>query len=104
MPEIRSDGIEDGEGDVPVEAELVDCEGDGALPLDHANKGNDDALGRRAESDRLITGRQVVVETARVDGKELGKESESIASEGLEGLWEKGSRETQRRTEGGKMK
>jgi hypothetical protein len=48
------------------------------------------------ESDRRLDGRQVVVEAARVDGKELGKESESIASEGLEGHWEKGSRETHR--------
>jgi hypothetical protein len=28
-----------------------------------------------------------VVEAARVDGKELGKESESVASEGLEVHW-----------------
>jgi hypothetical protein len=28
-----------------------------------------------------------VVETVRADGKEVGKESESIASEGLEGHW-----------------
>jgi hypothetical protein len=46
------------------------------------------------ESDRLLGGRQIVVETARVDGKELGKESESIASEGPEGHLEKGSRGT----------
>jgi hypothetical protein len=30
VPEIGPDGIEDGEGDVPVEAELVSCGGDGA--------------------------------------------------------------------------
>jgi hypothetical protein len=48
------------------------------------------------ESDRLLDGRQVEVEASRVDGKELGKESVSIASEGLEGHWEKGSRETHR--------
>jgi hypothetical protein len=45
-----------------------------------------------------------VVEAARVGGKELGKEPESIAPEGLEGHWEKGTRETERRTEGGKEK
>jgi hypothetical protein len=55
---------------------------------------------RRLASDRLLAGRQVAVEVARVDGKELGKESESIASEGLQGHCEKGSRETDR----GKMK
>jgi hypothetical protein len=37
-----------------------------------------------------------MVETERVDGKELGKESESIASEGPENHWEKGTRETHR--------
>jgi hypothetical protein len=40
---------------------------------------------RRVESDRLLDCRQIVVEAARVDGKELEKESESIASESLEG-------------------
>jgi hypothetical protein len=37
-----------------------------------------------------------VVEVARVDGKELGKECESIALEGLEGHWGKGSPGTHR--------
>jgi hypothetical protein len=45
-----------------------------------------------------------VVEVERVDGKELGKESESIASEGRERDWEKGIRATERRTERGMMK
>jgi hypothetical protein len=31
VPEIGPGGIEDGEGDIPVEAELVDCGGNGAL-------------------------------------------------------------------------
>jgi hypothetical protein len=35
-----------------------------------------------------------VAEVARVDSKELGKESESIGSEAPENHWEKGSRET----------
>jgi uncharacterized protein (UPF0128 family) len=46
----------------------------------------------------------VVAEATRVDGKELGKKSKSIASEGLEGHCEKGNREAERRREGGKMK
>jgi hypothetical protein len=46
------------------------------------------------ESDRLLAGRQVAVEVAKVEGKELGKESELIPSEGLENHWKKGSRET----------
>jgi hypothetical protein len=96
VPEIGPARIEDGEGDIPVEAELVDCGGDGALPLDQADEGNDDAPVRRVESDWRLDGRQVVVEAARADGKELGKESESIASEDLKGRWEKGSRETDR--------
>jgi hypothetical protein len=66
-----------------------------------ADEGNDDAPVRRVESDRRLDGQQVVVEAARVDGKELGKESESIASECLEGHWGKG---TGRRTKGGKRK
>jgi hypothetical protein len=37
-----------------------------------------------------------VVEAARVGGKELRKESESISSEGLEGHWEKASQEMDR--------
>jgi hypothetical protein len=28
------EGVEDREGDIQVEAELADCRGDGALPLD----------------------------------------------------------------------
>jgi hypothetical protein len=71
---------------------------------DQADEGNDDAPVRRGESDRRVDDRQIVVEVARFDGKELGKESELIASECLEGHWEKGSRETERRTEGWKMK
>jgi hypothetical protein len=54
---------------------------------DQADGGNDDPPVRRVESDRRLDGRQVVVEVAKVDGKDLGKESESIASEGLEGRW-----------------
>jgi hypothetical protein len=54
---------------------------------DQADEGKDDAPVRRVESDRPLDGRQVVVETARVDNKELGKESESIASKDLEGNW-----------------
>jgi hypothetical protein len=99
FPETGPDSIEDGEGDISVEAELSDCGGDGALPLDQADEGHDDASVRRAESDRILAGRQVVVEAARVDGKELGKESESIASGGLEGHWEKGSGEMERERE-----
>jgi hypothetical protein len=34
-----------------------------------------------------------VVEAARVDGKDLRKESESIALEGLEGHWVMGKRQ-----------
>jgi hypothetical protein len=66
-----------------------------------ADESNDDAPVRRVESYRRLDGRQLVVEAARADRKELGKESESIGSEGLEGHWQKGSRETDR---GGKMK
>jgi hypothetical protein len=46
---------------------------------DQADGGNDDGPVRRVESDRCLDGRQVVVEVARVDGKEVGKESESNA-------------------------
>jgi hypothetical protein len=75
---------------------------------DQAYEGNDDATVRRVESDRCLAGRQTVVEAARVDSKKLGKESESIASEGLKGHWvigirQPGDGETERRTEGGKM-
>jgi hypothetical protein len=52
---------------------------------DQAEEGNDDAPVRRVESHRRFDDRQIVVKVARVDGKELGNESESIASEGLEG-------------------
>jgi hypothetical protein len=103
VPEIGPDLIEDEDGNVPVEARLVDCGGDGALPLDEADEGHDDAPLRGVESDRRLDGGQVVVKVARIDGKELGKEPEPIPSEGLEGHWEKGSRETEKRTEGGKM-
>jgi hypothetical protein len=50
---------------------------------DQADRGNDDAPVRRAESD----GRDVVVEAPSVEGKDLEKGFESIASEGLEGYW-----------------
>jgi hypothetical protein len=50
---------------------------------DQADGGNDDASVRRAESD----GREVVVEAPSVEGKDLEKEFESIALEGLEGHW-----------------
>jgi hypothetical protein len=50
---------------------------------DQADAGNDDAPVRRVESD----GREVVVEAPSVEGKDLEKEFESIASEGLEGHW-----------------
>jgi hypothetical protein len=53
------------------------------------------------ENDRRLDGRQVLVEAAIADGKELGKESESIASEGFEGHWEKAA---ERRTEGWRTK
>jgi hypothetical protein len=55
---------------------------------------------RCVESDRLLAGQQVVVEAVRVGRKELGTESESIASEGLEGHWEKAAGKG---TEGEKM-
>jgi hypothetical protein len=71
---------------------------------EQADEGHDDAPVWRVESHRRLGGRQIVVEVARVGGKVLGKKSESIASEGLEGYWEKGSQETERQTDGGKMK
>jgi hypothetical protein len=43
-----------------------------------------------------------VVEAARADSKELGKESESIASEGLEGHWVIERKAARRRGEGQK--
>jgi hypothetical protein len=48
---------------------------------DQADGGNDDAPVRGVESD----GREVMVEAPRAEGKDLEKEFESIASEGLEG-------------------
>jgi hypothetical protein len=89
MPEIGSNGLENVEGDIPVEAELVDCGGDDTLHPDLADEGHNNAPVRRVESDRLLAGRQIEVEEATVDGKELGKESESIASEGVEDHCEK---------------
>jgi hypothetical protein len=56
---------------------------------------------RRVEGDWRFVGRQVVVEVARADGKDLGKESKLIAWERLGGHWEKSSG---KRTEGGMMK
>jgi hypothetical protein len=69
---------------------------------DQADEGNDDAPVRRVESDRRLDGRQIVVEAVRVDGKELGKESESIASEGLESHWAIGRKAAGRRRDGQK--
>jgi hypothetical protein len=46
---------------------------------DQADEGSDDAPVRHVESDRRLDGGQIAVEAARADGKELGKESESIA-------------------------
>jgi hypothetical protein len=56
------------------------------------------------ESDRRLDGRQVVVEVARADGKELEKESKSIASESLEGHCVIGKKSAGERTEGEKRK
>jgi hypothetical protein len=70
---------------------------------DQADEGNDDAPVRRVESDRRLDGRQVVVEAARADSKELGKESESTASEGLDGHWDHWNhreKEAERRRDG----
>jgi hypothetical protein len=50
---------------------------------DQAHVGNDDDPVRRVESD----GQEVVVEAPRFEGKDLEKEFESIAWEGLEGHW-----------------
>jgi hypothetical protein len=47
---------------------------------------------RRVEND----GREVVVEAPSVEGKDLEKEFESIASEGLEGHWMIGSKTARR--------
>jgi hypothetical protein len=69
---------------------------------DQADEGNYDALVRRVESDRCLDGRQILAEAARVDGKELGKESQLIASEGLEGHWVIGRKAARRRREGQK--
>jgi hypothetical protein len=55
VPEIGPDGIKDRKGDVPVEAELVDCGGAGALPLDQADEGHNDAPVRCVESDHPLT-------------------------------------------------
>jgi hypothetical protein len=71
---------------------------------DQEDGGNDDAPVRRVESD----GREVVVEVPRVEGKDLEKEFESIASEGLEGHWVIGRKAARRRRDretdrGGKM-
>jgi hypothetical protein len=52
------------------------------------------------ESDRRLDGRQVVAEAVRVDGKELGKESELIASEGLDRHWVIGRKAARRRRDG----
>jgi hypothetical protein len=67
---------------------------------DEADEGNDDAPVRRVESDRRLDGRQVVVEVARVDGKALGNESESIASEGLDGHWDHWEKAAEKRRDG----
>jgi hypothetical protein len=69
---------------------------------DQADEGNDDAPVRRVESDRRRDDRQIVVEAARVGGKELGKESESIASEGPECHWVIGRKAAGRRRGGQK--
>jgi hypothetical protein len=72
--------------------------------MDQVDEDHDDAPVRCAESDRRLDDRQIVAEMARVDGKELGNESESIASEGLEGHWVIGKKAPGERTEGGKRK
>jgi hypothetical protein len=69
---------------------------------DQADEGNDDAPMRRVESDRRLNGRQVVAEGARANGKEPGKESKLIASEGLEGHWVIGRKAARRGGEGQK--
>jgi hypothetical protein len=65
-----------------------------------ADEGNDNAPVRRVESTRRLDGRQIVVEVARADGKELGKESESIALEGLESHWDDWEKAAERRRDG----
>jgi hypothetical protein len=77
-----------------------DCEGDGALPLDEADEGHDDPQVPWMESDRFLASPQVVAEAAIVDGEKLGNESESIASEGLEGHWVIGRKAAARRRDG----
>jgi hypothetical protein len=67
---------------------------------DEADDGNDDTPVRRVESDRRLDGRQIVVEAARADNKELGKESELIASEWLEGHWDHGEKAAERPRDG----
>jgi hypothetical protein len=64
---------------------------------DQSDGGNDDAPVRRVESDRRLAGRQIVVEAARVEGRELEKESASIALEGLEGHWAIGRKAARKR-------
>jgi hypothetical protein len=70
------------------------------VPGDQGDGGNDEAPVRRVESDRHLDGRQVVVEAARAEGRDLGKESESIASEGLEGHWDHWKKAAERRRDG----
>jgi hypothetical protein len=67
---------------------------------DQANGGNDDASVRRVESDRRLDGRQVVVEAPKVEGKDLEKEFELTASEGLERCWVIGRKAVRRRRDG----
>jgi hypothetical protein len=67
---------------------------------DQADGGNDDASVRRVESYRRLDCRQVVVEAPRVEGKDLEKEFESIASQGLEGHWTIGMKAARRRRDG----
>jgi hypothetical protein len=64
---------------------------------DQADEGNGDAPVRRGESDRRLDGRQIVVKAATIESKELWKESESIASESLEGHWVIGRKAAKRR-------
>jgi hypothetical protein len=67
---------------------------------DQADGGHDDAPVRRVESYRRLDGRKVVVEAPRVEGKDLEKEFESIASEGPEGHWVIGRKAAKRRRDG----
>jgi hypothetical protein len=55
---------------------------------------------RRVESNRRLDGRQAVIEAARVEGKDLEKEFESIASEGLVIHWVIGMKAARRRRDG----